>query len=76
MKLKDAFLLNVKSLSELSPGGIELSWLTHLVSTTIGETSQEKVKEAADFLVNERKLQQPFKGIYLPKGKEVLIARN
>lgn len=75
LSLKSTVLLNVKSLSALSPGGIDLGWLTHLVNSSC-TASQEQVKEAAKELVKEKRLQEPFANIFLLIGAEVLIARG
>lgn len=75
MELKNAILLNIKSISSLSPGGIELSWLTYLVSSNV-DASQDEVRMAANSLVADEMLQQPFEGVYLLEGAKVLVARN
>ncbi len=74
LSLEQAILVNVKSLSPLSPGGITLEWLTHLVSSSCS-ASQEQVEKVANELVAEGRLQKPFDA-YLPVGADILIAEN
>lgn len=69
--LASEIVLTIKAQTALSPGGIQLDWLSYLVKAPVDE-----VKQAAALLVREGHIQEPFTETYLPKGKKVLIANN
>lgn len=69
--LASEIVLTIKAQTALSPGGVQLDWLSYLVGSPVDE-----VKQAATLLVRKGHIQEPFTNIYLPKGRKVLIANN